>query len=106
MAGMSRGELQRGRALYAQAAWVEAYESLACADRDEPLAAEDLELFATVAYMLGRDDEQLSALERAHRGYLHQGEGLRAVRCDRPRSIPGVVSCWVSPLTSSLLRFE
>ena len=31
--------------------------------------------------MLGRDDEQLNALERAHQGYLDRGEGLPAVRC-------------------------
>jgi DNA-binding CsgD family transcriptional regulator len=31
--------------------------------------------------MLGRDDEYLSALERAHRAYLDGGEALRAVRC-------------------------
>jgi DNA-binding CsgD family transcriptional regulator len=67
--------------LYAQRAWVEAYESLARVDRTAPLAPDDLELFATVAYMLGRDDEQLDALERAHQGYLHHGDGLRAVRC-------------------------
>ena len=78
---MTRGELERGRDLYAQRAWVEAHESLARVDRTAPLAPDDLELFATVAYMLGRDDEQLDALERAHQGYLHQGDGLRAVRC-------------------------
>lgn len=78
---MRRDELERGRRLYAQRSWVEAYESLARADRTAPLAPDDLELFATVAYMLGHDDEQLDALERAHHGYLRQGEGLRAVRC-------------------------
>ena len=31
-----------------------------------PLGAEDLELLATSAYMLGRDDEYLERLERAH----------------------------------------
>ncbi len=74
-------ELERGRELYVQRAWVEAYESLARVDREAPLSAEDLELLATVAYMLGHDEEQLSALQRAHQAYLDRGEDLPAVRC-------------------------
>ena len=74
-------ELERARELYAERAWEEAYDSLARIERAAPLAPEDLELFATVAYMLGRDDEQLTALERAHQGYLDHGDRPRAVRC-------------------------
>ena len=43
--------------------------------------AEDLERLATSAYMLGRDEEYVSGLERAHRAYLERGEALRAARC-------------------------
>jgi DNA-binding CsgD family transcriptional regulator len=78
---VSSDELERGRTSYGRRAWVDAYESLARVDRTAPLAPEDLELLATAAYMLGRDDEQLSALERAHQGYLQHDEGARAVRC-------------------------
>ncbi len=46
---------------------MDAYESLSAADRWSPLGAEDLELIATSAYMLGREDEFLALLERAHR---------------------------------------
>ena len=46
-----------------------------------PLAAEDLELLATSAYMLGRDDAVLSSLERAHHAHLEEGSALRAARC-------------------------
>ena len=45
------------------------------------LEAEDLELLATSAYMLGRDDEYVSGLERAHHAYLDAAKLLRAVRC-------------------------
>jgi DNA-binding NarL/FixJ family response regulator len=45
------------------------------------LGAEELELLATSAYMLGCDGEHLRALERAHRAYLDAGETARAVRC-------------------------
>jgi DNA-binding CsgD family transcriptional regulator len=74
-------ELERGRESYARHAWVEAYERLSRADRASRLEAEDLELLATSAYMLGRDDGYVSALERAHNLYLDRGEALRAARC-------------------------
>jgi DNA-binding CsgD family transcriptional regulator/tetratricopeptide (TPR) repeat protein len=61
--------------------WVDAYESLVAADRATPLGAEDLELLARSGYMLGRDDDYVSALERAHHAYLESGEPVRAVRC-------------------------
>jgi DNA-binding NarL/FixJ family response regulator len=74
-------ELERGRESYARRAWGEAYERLSLADREAPLGAEDLELLATTAYMLGHDDEHMSGLERAYRGHLRAGEGRRAARC-------------------------
>jgi ATP/maltotriose-dependent transcriptional regulator MalT len=74
-------ELQRGRESYAGRKWIDAYESLAVADRASPLGAEDLELLARSAYMLGRDDDYLRGLERAHGRHLESGEVLPAVRC-------------------------
>ena len=74
------GELERGREAYARRAWMDAYEALSRADQAAPLGAEDLELLATSAYMLGRDDD-LSGLERAYHAYLDAGEALRAARC-------------------------
>ena len=73
-------ELERGREAYARRTWMDAYESLSRADQTSPLGAEDLELLATSAYMLGRDNE-LSGLERAYHVYLDAGEALRAARC-------------------------
>jgi DNA-binding CsgD family transcriptional regulator len=58
-----------------------AYRSLSLADQAAPLAAADLELLAMSAYLIGRDDDYLNALDRAHHAYLEAGEGLRAVRC-------------------------
>jgi DNA-binding CsgD family transcriptional regulator len=74
-------ELGRGRESYAGRAWMNAYKSLSHADQAAPLGAEDLELLATSAYMLGRDDEYVSCLERAHHAYLGSGEAMRAARC-------------------------
>ena len=59
---------------------MDAYESLSRAERETPLEAEDLERLAMSAYMLGRDDEWVGALERAHHRYLAAGEMLRGVR--------------------------
>jgi DNA-binding NarL/FixJ family response regulator len=74
-------ELERGRESYARSAWRDAHEALTRADRASPLGANDLRLLATAAYMLGRDDDYLAAMERAHHEYLEAGEGLPAVRC-------------------------
>ena len=73
-------ELERGREYYGRRAWGDAYRSLALADEAAPLAAEDLELLAMAAYLIGRDEDYLRALERAHHAHLDAGERLRAIR--------------------------
>ena len=77
---MSSPGVELGRESYARRVWSEAYEHLAAADEANPLATEDLELLATTAFMLGRDDEYLTLLERAHHAHLEAGERLPAVR--------------------------
>jgi len=57
------------------------YRLLSRADRERALSGEDLERLANSAYLLGKDDEYLSALERAHRAHADAGVNLRAVRC-------------------------
>jgi len=76
-----RGHVERGRASYAGRAWSDAQAALAEADREAPLGAVDLELLATSLYMLGRVDDFLDMLERAHQARLDCGEPLRAARC-------------------------
>ena len=77
----SGAELERGREFYEGRAWLDAYQALTRADQATSLEAEDLELLATSAYMLNRDEDFANALERAHRLYLDAGNALRAVRC-------------------------
>jgi ATP/maltotriose-dependent transcriptional regulator MalT len=77
--------LERARAAYAERSWLEAREAFARADEAEPLAPEDLELCATTARMLARDDEAAELLERAHHAYLEKGDAARAAYC----------ACWV-----------
>ncbi len=73
-------KLERGRESYGRRAWGDAYESLSLADRAAPLGAEDLELLAISAFLVGRDDDYVRALDRAHHAHLDAGEGVRAAR--------------------------
>jgi DNA-binding NarL/FixJ family response regulator len=74
-------ELESGREYYARQAWRPAHEALTAADRSAPLGASDLELLATSAYMLGREQEYREILERAYRAHLDADAPLAAVRC-------------------------
>jgi tetratricopeptide (TPR) repeat protein len=71
----------RGRSLAMRGSWVEAQAMLLDASTSEPLAGDDLELLARAAYMLGRDDDYVAALERAHEAHLAAGAVDRAARC-------------------------
>jgi DNA-binding CsgD family transcriptional regulator len=73
--------IRRGRRLIGERAWREAFETLAEADREQPLGESDLELLATAAFMLGRDEDHARALERAHHLYVDSGAVPGAVRC-------------------------
>ena len=73
--------LDQGREAYARQAWLDAFDLLTGAHKRVALAAPDLELLATCAFMLGRDDESVAWLERAHHRFLEGGETLRGVRC-------------------------
>jgi DNA-binding CsgD family transcriptional regulator len=75
------GELARGREAAGRLAWADAYTALSLADRSSSLAGEDLELLATAAYLLGRVEESLRALQRAQRLHAEGGDPRRAARC-------------------------
>jgi predicted ATPase len=45
------------------------------------LAAEDLELLAMAAYLVGRDEDYLKTLERAYNVHRNTRQRLRAARC-------------------------
>jgi DNA-binding CsgD family transcriptional regulator len=78
---MPRDEpLERARSLCAEGAWRDAHAALAIADRSSPLAAGDLRLLAMAAYMLGRDEEYVATLSRAHQAQLDDGAIAPAVQ--------------------------
>ena len=80
MAGVGDA-LERGRASFERRAWLDAFNALSEADRAATLEAPDLELLATAASLVGRMDDYLAIMERAHLAYLEAGEGLAAARC-------------------------
>jgi DNA-binding NarL/FixJ family response regulator len=71
----------QGRPAVAGQGWAEAYERLTAADRAAPLGPDDLELLATAAFLVGREDESAEAWARAHHELLARGEAGRAARC-------------------------
>ena len=75
------GELARGREAAARLAWADAYTALSLADRSSSLAAEDLEVLATAAYLLGHVEDCLRALQRAQQLHAEGGDSRRAARC-------------------------
>jgi DNA-binding CsgD family transcriptional regulator/tetratricopeptide (TPR) repeat protein len=78
---MAASELSRGRQAYAENAWSQAFKSLLRCDQEQTLSAQDLELLARAAYMLGRDEEYAHSLERAFHAYLDVGDVASAARC-------------------------
>jgi DNA-binding NarL/FixJ family response regulator len=75
------GELVRGREAAGRLAWADAYAALSLADQSSPLAAEDLELLATAAYLLGHVEDCLRAVQRAQQLHTEAGDPRRAARC-------------------------
>jgi ATP/maltotriose-dependent transcriptional regulator MalT len=73
--------LQQGRDFYEKRSWKDAYEAFFRADAAGALEPEDLGLLATTVFMLGRDAESFSLLERAHHAFAAAGNPLQAVRC-------------------------
>jgi DNA-binding CsgD family transcriptional regulator len=61
--------------------WSESYDRLSEADRQSGLGPDELEQLARAAYMLGRYDDYLSGLERAHQLHVEAGDTVRAARC-------------------------
>jgi DNA-binding CsgD family transcriptional regulator len=73
--------LDNARESYRLRAWADAHQAFVLADKETPLAADDLDLLAMATYMVGRDEEYLKTLERAYNAHCETGQDLRAVRC-------------------------
>jgi DNA-binding CsgD family transcriptional regulator len=73
-------DVERGRDCYARRAWAAAHEALSRADGVSPLGGEDLERLALASYLIGRDDDYITLLQRAYHGYLAAGASANAAR--------------------------
>jgi class 3 adenylate cyclase len=78
MSQLVEDRVQQGRAAYYRHAWHEAFDSLRTADQETPLLPPDLGLLAEAAWFAGDPDAALEARERAHAGYLQQGDQCHA----------------------------
>jgi len=78
MSQLIEDRVQQGRAAYHRHAWQEALESLRSADSKTPLSPEDLDLLAESAWFAGDPDVATEARERAHAGYVKQGDQCHA----------------------------
>lgn len=72
-------ELLRAREAFDRRDWVAAYEGLSAAGNDALLAADFADL-ATAAFLAGRHNECVQALQRANQAHLHAGDRAAAVR--------------------------
>lgn len=72
--------LSVGRRAYDRKAWREAWEALSRAAEGGPLQPDDLGRLAISAFLIGRDDDFIAALERAHNVRRASGEIPAAVR--------------------------
>src|SRR5688500_11881472 len=73
-------DLEHARVQYERRRWAIAHELLSSADQTAPLGSSDLERLALCSYMVGRDDDYLSLLQRLYRVYSAEGATRSAAR--------------------------
>ena len=73
--------LDRGRIAYGEHRFADAVAGLDEADRELAVAASDLEHLAIAAILVGRIEEGLDTLTRAHEAYLAEEDVAAAARC-------------------------
>ena len=78
MSQLARDRVQQGRDAYRRHAWHEAFDSLREADSEATISPEGLRQLAESAWFAGDPDAAIEARERAHAGYLAQGDKCHA----------------------------
>jgi DNA-binding CsgD family transcriptional regulator/tetratricopeptide (TPR) repeat protein len=73
-------DLERGRESFGRRAWGDAYNAFRTADQATPLDVDDLDCFATAAFLTGHDLEYQQVLERLYRVHVESGDVVRAAR--------------------------
>lgn len=105
-------ELQRAHEAFDRRDWLAAYQGLSEARSDALLAADFADL-ATAAFLVGRHNDCIQALQRAHQAHLDAGDEHAAVRCAfwltmtlMDRGEHAVASGWISRAERLLDAFE
>src|SRR5579885_2092387 len=80
MAAMDTETLLEARECYARRRWREAYAQYQTAAAEVALDLDDLEQFAIVAHLLGREEESREVLSRGYRDAIRSGLHVRAAR--------------------------
>jgi DNA-binding NarL/FixJ family response regulator len=73
-------DLARAREAYERREWVAAYDSLSDVDASD-LDPDDFARLSVMAFLLGRKNDCVQAMQRGYRVHLDRGDTLRAVRC-------------------------
>ena len=105
-------ELLRAREAFDRRDWVAAYEGLSAAGSDALLAADFADL-ATAAFLVGRHNDCIQALQRAYQAHLDAGDQHAAVRAAFWLAMAlmdsgeyAVASGWISRADRLLETFE
>ncbi len=105
-------ELLRAREAFDRRDWVAAYEGLSAAGSDALLAADFADL-ATAAYLVGRHNDCIQALQRAYQAHLEAGDQQAALRSAfwlamtlMDRGEVAVANGWISRADRLLETFE
>jgi DNA-binding CsgD family transcriptional regulator len=72
--------LRLARKSFAEKVWANSYRLFEAADREATLEPDDLERFATAAYLAGLEAESEACRERAHHSYLERDDREGAAR--------------------------
>jgi DNA-binding CsgD family transcriptional regulator len=95
-------DLAKARAAFEHREWMAVYETLSEAD-DAVLTADEFAQLGAAAYLVGRTNDCVQAMQRAYQGHLDAGDLLGAVRCGFSLSMvllmggePAVAGGWVS----------
>src|SRR4051812_9941564 len=89
--------LAEARVLFDAFRWRECVDRLTAADAERPLEAEGLTLLGEAAYLIGADEQAVTALGRAYQLFLAAGDAPAAARC-------AVSSCFALENAGDLVR--
>ncbi|HKJ92167.1 MAG TPA: response regulator transcription factor [Longimicrobiales bacterium] len=74
-------DTSKGRDAFERRAWQAAYDALSSAHEASGLDAADLWRLAMAAFLVGREEEFMRALQQAHQAHLDAGQHVAAARC-------------------------